>query len=68
MTNSKELEQLIKVAQGWASDGIPVFPVKDNKAPLTENGFYDAVSSPNEVRAVVRVLRRSGVGHRRPHG
>ena len=52
MSNSARLETLIKAAQDWASRDIPVFPVKEDKAPLTERGFHDAVKSPNEVRAL----------------
>jgi len=50
MTKSERLETLIKAAQEWAESGVPVFPVKADKAPLTENGFHDAVSEPNAVR------------------
>ncbi len=45
-------EAIIKAAVEWAEKGIPVFPVKDNKAPLTQNGLHDAVTEPNEVRAL----------------
>ncbi|NKB39461.1 MAG: AAA family ATPase [Ilumatobacter sp.] len=49
MTTQKEL---IDKAVEWAENGIPVFPCNINKAPLTDNGFYDAVSDPNKVRAL----------------
>lgn len=52
MSNSERLEKLIKAAQSWADAGVPVFPVKENKAPLTEHGFHDAVTSPSEVRTL----------------
>ncbi len=50
MANSERLETLIKAAQEWAEHGVPVFPVKENKAPLTEHGFHDSVTEPNKVR------------------
>ena len=49
---SERLEKLIAAAQEWAEAGVPVFPVKEDKAPLTEHGFHDAVTKPNEVRAL----------------
>jgi hypothetical protein len=52
MSNSERLEALIKAAQEWADGGVPVFPVKEDKAPLTANGFHDAVTSPSEVRSL----------------
>lgn len=45
-------EELIKEAITWAERGIPVFPCSRNKAPLTENGFYDAVTDPTKVRSL----------------
>lgn len=46
------MKTLIDHALYWASQGIPVFPCGDNKAPLTDKGFYDGVTNPAEVRAL----------------
>lgn len=43
-------KSLIDHAVWWAEQGVPVFPCKGDKSPLTQNGFYDAVSEPNQVR------------------
>lgn len=43
-------KSLIDHAIDWAKQGVPVFPCGANKAPLTEKGFYDAVTDPTEVR------------------
>jgi hypothetical protein len=44
------MNALIDGALDWAGMGIPVFPCGGNKAPLTENGFKDAVTDPDAVR------------------
>lgn len=46
------MKSLIDHAIWWAEQGVPVFPCAGDKSPLTSNGFYDAVSSPKEVRAL----------------
>lgn len=44
------MSELIEGALWWADHGVPVFPCGGNKAPLTENGFKDAVTDPDKVR------------------
>lgn len=46
------MNDLIREAIVWAEAGIPVFPCKADKSPLTQNGFKDAVSDPEQVRAL----------------
>ena len=46
------MSDLIKGALEWAKMGVPVFPCGGNKAPLTENGFYDAVTDPQAVKGL----------------
>ena len=46
------LNEIIDGALWWAEAGVPVFPCAGNKAPLTSNGFYDAVTDPDKVRAL----------------
>lgn len=43
---------LIDYALEWAANGVPVFPCNARKEPLTERGFYDAVTDPKQVRAL----------------
>ena len=52
-------DDLIAKAIEWAEAGIPVFPCGDNKAPLTENGFYDAESDPTKVKALFEFYGKS---------
>lgn len=52
MSGETRITNLIAAAKEWAAAGIPVFPVMENKAPLTKNGFKDAVTDPNEVTAL----------------
>lgn len=39
-----------EIALELAAAGLPVFPVKTNKKPLTQNGFKDATTDPETVR------------------
>lgn len=41
---------LVKEAIAWGKAGIPVFPCKADKRPLTEHGFKDAVTEPEQIR------------------
>lgn len=41
---------LLEHALYWAEQGVPVFPCNGDKAPLTENGFYDASIDPAEIK------------------
>lgn len=43
------MRELTREALRWAEDGVPVFPCGANKAPLTQNGFYDATTDPTQV-------------------
>ncbi len=44
------MNDLIGEALKWAEKGVPVFPCNGDKRPLTENGFYDAVTDPVKVK------------------
>lgn len=44
-------------AAAFLAQQYPVFVCGDNKRPLTENGFHDAVTDPDEAR---RMFRRPG--------
>ncbi len=39
-----------EVAQYWASMGVPVFPVRANKTPLTAHGYKDATTDPKTIK------------------
>lgn len=43
-------QPLIEGALYWAAHGVPVFPCKADKRPLTKNGFKDAVTDPEAVK------------------
>lgn len=64
------LDKLIQAAQEWAARGIPVFPVKSDKSPLTANGFYDAVTEPNKVAELFKFYGDAvwGIGGRMGDG
>ncbi|MDA8231693.1 MAG: bifunctional DNA primase/polymerase [Magnetospirillum sp.] len=44
--------------------GIPVFPARPNKAPLTEHGFKDATTDPAVIRAWLRRWHDALIGIR----
>lgn len=44
------MTSILDAALEWAAQGVPVFPVGPNKAPLTENGHKDASADPERVR------------------
>jgi hypothetical protein len=46
------LLELADQAVALAMRGIPVFPCRDDKSPLTLHGFRDAVSDPKQARAL----------------
>ena len=46
------MASLIDSAMFWAEAGVPIFPCKADKRPLTKNGFYDATDDPDKVRAL----------------
>ena len=52
---------LIEEAIEWAKAGIPVFPCNNRKAPLTENGFHDAVTDPAAVRGLFEMFGGAAV-------
>lgn len=52
-------ENLIREAIAWAENGIPVFPCGSDKAPLTQNGFYDAELEPSKVRKLFEFYGKS---------
>lgn len=39
---------LTSAARWWASKGVPVFPCRADKRPMTEHGFYDATTEITE--------------------
>lgn len=43
---------VLEIALWWADAGVPVFPCKGNKAPLTENGHNDATTDPAKVKSL----------------
>lgn len=55
------VSKLIEAAQWWAERGVPVFPCKADKSPLTSNGFYDAVIEPNKVRELFEFYGQEAV-------
>jgi len=55
------VSKLIEAAQWWAERGVPVFPCKADKSPLTSNGFYDAVTEPNKVRELFEFYGQEAV-------
>lgn len=59
MTEPKESASLIEWALYWAEQGVPVFPCGDSKAPLTKNGFYDAVVEPSKVKELFAFYGKS---------
>lgn len=44
------MNKITQAALEWAADGVPVFPCNSNKRPMTENGFYDATTDPDQVK------------------
>lgn len=46
-----DLTEPAREALRLAGAGVPVFPCKPDKAPLTRNGFKDASADPDQVRA-----------------
>lgn len=59
-------DELIDHAIEWGEMGIPVFPTGDDKRPLTQNGFYDASTDPDTIRALFKQAgaRLYGIGGR----
>ncbi len=57
---------LIEAALEWAEAGVPVFPTGEDKRPLTENGFYDASTDPDTIKAMFNAAgsRLHGIGGR----
>lgn len=47
---SERLNDLIEGALDWAAAGVPVFPCKADKSPLTENGHLDATTDESAIR------------------
>src|SRR5262245_57366753 len=46
------MADMLAAALDYAKKGIPVFPCRaDNKKPLTKNGFYDATTDVNQIKA-----------------
>lgn len=46
------MNDLIRKAMEWGERGIPVFPCAADKSPLTKNGFYDAETDPQKIKAL----------------
>jgi hypothetical protein len=44
-------ELIVQAALQYAVDGWPVFPCRQDKKPLTINGFKDASTDPDQIRA-----------------
>src|SRR6516225_3090017 len=43
-------QRILEFALEYASYGIAIFPCKQNKAPLTKNGFKDATADKEQIR------------------
>jgi putative DNA primase/helicase len=43
-------QDLLDAALGYAAKGIPVFPCKRDKKPVTKNGFLNATTDENQIR------------------
>jgi hypothetical protein len=61
MTKPADNAPLTEWALYWASAGIPVFPCNADKAPLTKNGFHDAVTDPAAVAKLFKSFGPSAV-------
>ncbi|HET6497059.1 MAG TPA: bifunctional DNA primase/polymerase, partial [Thermoleophilia bacterium] len=42
---------MLRAALDFAARGLPVFPCKADKAPLTAHGYKDATTNENTIRA-----------------
>jgi hypothetical protein len=49
-TKYKTDQHMRKFALEYAGYGIPIFPCKQNKAPLTKNGFKEATADKEQIR------------------
>lgn len=56
---SKEGEEL---AEQYANQGYPVFPVRQNKQPYTQHGFKDASTDPEVIKRWWKKWPNAGVG------
>lgn len=52
----------LHAALEYARAGIPVFPCKPTKAPLTENGFQDATTDPAQIKAWWNTVPQALIG------
>ena len=59
---------MIEGALYWAAHGIPVFPCKADKRPLTKNGFKDAVTDEKSVRDLFAFYGDAAEDDRRENG
>jgi len=53
---------MLEAAEAYAKEGLPVFPTKPDKRPYTLNGFKDATTDLERIRAWWKLHPDAGIG------